>query len=99
MGRTILVSEGRRLMLPGDRAKPDHRKELTISGEVLTYRTPDGGEIAVGFTRIFSREAWRYRVFAVDIATVRLLGSTTAETWEAALERLEDELRDQRLIA
>ncbi|HYH60871.1 MAG TPA: hypothetical protein VD766_03300 [Solirubrobacterales bacterium] len=99
MGVTRLIAEGRRLMFPSDRNKPDHKKDLTISGEVITYGTPNGGELAVAYTRLFSRVAWRYRVVAVEVETVRQLGSTTSETWEQAQQRLEAELRDQRLIA
>jgi hypothetical protein len=42
MGVTQMVtpqpSGGKRLIMPGERDLPDHKKSLTLSGEVRTYR-------------------------------------------------------------
>src|SRR5262245_28137636 len=78
---THMVSEGRRLMLPTDRGKPDHDKDLTIACDVVSYSTNDGSR-RVAFIRAFHRGPWKFRVVAVDVGTGALLATTLVETWD-----------------
>ncbi len=99
MGVTQLFAAGRRLIFKSEQNLPDHKKRMTVSADVTTYRTPKGTVLEVLFIRVFCTPVWKYRIVAIDIATAQQLASTVEETWDPARDRLERELRDQRLIA
>jgi hypothetical protein len=98
MGVTQMVTPqaggGKRLIMPGERELPDHKKSLTLSGEVRTYRNGR----AVVFVRLGMIEPWGFRVIAVDERTSIPLVHTQAETYEIAVNRIESDLRDLDVI-
>ncbi len=62
MGVTQLVTPqpggGKRLIMPAEREVPDHKKSLTLSAEVRTYRNGR----AVIFVRLGMTDPWGFRV-------------------------------------
>jgi hypothetical protein len=98
MGVTQLVTPqpggGKRLIMPRERDVPDHKKSLTLSGEVRTYRNGR----AVIFVRLGMITPWGFRVIAVDEKTSIPLVHAQAETYEIAVSRIESDLRDLEVI-
>jgi hypothetical protein len=98
MGVTQLVTPqtggGKRLIMPAERDFPDHKKSLTLSGEVRTYRNGR----AIVFVRLGMIDPWGFRVIAVDESTSIPLVHIQAETYEIAVNRIESDLRDLHII-
>jgi hypothetical protein len=98
MGVTQLVTPqpggGKRLIMPAEREVPDHKKSLTLSGEVRTYRNGR----AVVFVRLGMIDPWGFRVIAVDEKTSIPLVATQAGTYEIAVQRIESDLGDLDII-
>lgn len=85
---------GKRLVVPNERDLPDHRKSLTLSGEIRSYR--NGREVV--FVRLGFEKPWGFRVFVVDRKSALPLGTTHAETYEIATLELERELSELGVI-